>query len=204
MSLLDEMLEGEENKDIQLNERPYSRSREGIDNLKGNIKGYFGGGQIEQGAAETGRMANKLWNEFRKAVGRKYGSSQQTVTFNDVKTFFTNNELDTSILGTNQKLTFTPKEVGQLLLQAARRYNSDLGFEEPKKAPQQTQQTQQEPLEKQPENIEAEKEVTPQDSEPEKKEISNSDKEEALSSLKGQISSLSDEDRKKLFAILTS
>lgn len=117
MSMLNELFEDAE----QLNERPYSRTQSAIDSAKGGVKGMFGSGQVEQGAQESGRIANQLWVDFKRMIGRKYGKSQQSVPYEDVSAFFKSNQLDTSALGTNQNRTFTPKDVGAALLQAARK-----------------------------------------------------------------------------------
>jgi hypothetical protein len=80
----------------------------------------FGSGQVEAGAKESGELANRLWVEFKKMIGRKYGKSQQSVPYADVATFFKHNKLDTAPLGTNDRMSFSPKDVGNALLQAAR------------------------------------------------------------------------------------
>lgn len=194
MSMLDEMFEDFE-KNVKLNERPYSRSQESMDDVKGKVKGFFGSGQVEQGAAETGRMANKLWSDFKRAIGQKYGASQKSVPFSDVKQFFTANELDTSVLGTNERMTFTPKDVGQAILQASRNYMNQLGVNQPKKAAQ-TQEPTKEPESQDVEAKSSEDEVV-------KTAPSADDKQTALSPLKGQLSSLSAEDRQKLLRMLS-
>ena len=191
MSILDEMFEGSE-KNAQLNERPYSRSRESMDDMKGKVKSFFGSGQVEQGAAETGRMANKLWAEFKRAIGQKYGASQKSVPFSDVKSFFTANDLDVSVLGNNERMTFTPKDVGQAILQASRTYMNQLGTEEKKKT---NPVPQEEPKETGSE--------TGGSNEGEKIPPSQDEKQAALSPLKGQLSSLSAEDRQKLLRMLS-
>lgn len=122
MSLLEEMFDG--NKE-PLNERPYSRTQSAIDSTKGKVKGFFGSGQVEQGAQETGRMANQLWADFKRYIGRKYGSHPQSVSYNDVAAFFKGNNLDTSFLGNNERRSFTPKDVGEALMQAAQKINTD-------------------------------------------------------------------------------
>lgn len=117
MSMLNELFEDAE----PLNERPYSRTQSAIDSAKGGVKGMFGSGQVEAGAKESGELANRLWVEFKRMIGRKYGKAQSSVPFADVAAFFKSNGLDTSALGTNQNLSFSPKDVGNALLQAARK-----------------------------------------------------------------------------------
>lgn len=116
MSMLHELFEDAE----PLNERPYSRTQSAVDSAKGGVKGMFGSGQIEAGAKESGQLANRLWVEFKRMIGRKYGKSQSSVPYADVAAFFKSNNLDTSALGSNQNLSFSPKDVGNALLQAAR------------------------------------------------------------------------------------
>lgn len=142
MSMLHELFE-----DAQpLNERPYSRTQSAIDSAKGAVKGLGGSGQIEQGAQESGRVANQLWVDFKRMIGRKYGKSQPSVPFADVAAFFKSNQLDSSVLGTNQNRTFTPKDVGAALLQAARaQTTAQYGSGEEPKQPQQSQPQQSAP-----------------------------------------------------------
>ncbi len=124
MSLLNEMFD--DNNDDELNEaRPYSRTQSAVDAAKGKVKGMFGSGQVEQGAQEVGAEANKLWNEFKHYIGRKYGKAQSTVPYADVVQFFKGKQLDPKFLGNNQRRSFTPKDVGNALLQAAREYMND-------------------------------------------------------------------------------
>ncbi|EMR6008339.1 hypothetical protein WJW27_005170 [Escherichia coli] len=123
MSILNEMLDYEDN---ELNEaRPYSRSQSAIDSAKGKVKGFFGSGQIEQGAQEVGAEANRLWAEFKRYVGRKYGKAQPSVPYADVAQFFKGNNLDIKYLGNNPRRSFTPKDVGTALLNAARDLMND-------------------------------------------------------------------------------
>ena len=117
MSMLHELFEDAE----PLNERPYSRTQSAIDSAKGGVKGMFGSGQVEAGAKESGELANRLWVEFKRMIGRKYGKAQSSVPYADVAAFFKSNNLDTSGLGSNQNLSFSPKDVGNALLQAARK-----------------------------------------------------------------------------------
>lgn len=142
MSILNEMLDYE---DKELNEaRPYSRSQSAIDSAKGKVKGLFGSGQIEQGAQEVGAEANKLWAEFKRYVGRKYGKAQATVPYADVAQFFKGNNLDIKHLGNNPRRSFTPKDVGTALLNAARDLMNDYRDqqgEEERSEPQQPQRT---------------------------------------------------------------
>lgn len=120
MSMLEEMFDGSNRQTI--NERPYSRTQSAIDSAKGKVKGAFGSGQIEQGAAEVGAEANKLWMDFKRYIGRKYGKAQATVPYADVAEFFKGNELDPKFLGNNTRRGFAPKDVGQALLAAVREY----------------------------------------------------------------------------------
>lgn len=117
MSLLEEIFD---DSSKQLNERPYTRTQSAIDSAKGKVKGMFGSGQVEQGAAEVGNQANSLWNDFKKYIGRKYGSPQQSVPYSDVAAFFKGNKLDIKFLGNNERRTFSPKDVGTALLSAVR------------------------------------------------------------------------------------
>jgi hypothetical protein len=124
MSLLEEMFDGQPEP---LNERPYSRTQSAIDSAKGKVKGMFGSGQVEQGAQESGQMANQLWTEFKRYVGRKYGSHPQSVPYADVAAFFKGNKLDTSFLGDNERRSFVPKDVGAALMKAVQKLNTDYG-----------------------------------------------------------------------------
>ena len=141
MSILNEMLDYD---DQELNEaRPYSRSQSAVDSAKGKVKGFFGSGQVEQGAQEVGAEANRLWAEFKRYVGRKYGKAQASVPFADVAQFFKGNNLDVKHLGNNPRRSFTPKDVGSALLNAARDLMDeyrDTGSDEPKSQEQQSQQ----------------------------------------------------------------
>lgn len=116
--ILDEIL----TESTVLKERPYSRTQSAIDNAKGTVKGVFGSGQVEQGAAKTGQVANGLWRQFKSYLGQVYGSAPDVVSFDDVENFFEANGLDTSVLGNNTRRQFSPKDVGELLLVAAREY----------------------------------------------------------------------------------
>lgn len=134
MSILEEMFDDDRQN---LNERPYSRGRSAMDSMKGAAKGLVGSGQVEQGAQEIGQEANRLWNEFKRYVGRKYGTQPKSVTFQDVANFFKGNQLDISVLGANQNRSFAPKDVGKALLQAARLAGDEFKQQEPKQdAPQ--------------------------------------------------------------------
>ncbi len=122
MSILEEMFDGQPEP---LNERPYSRTQSAIDSAKGKVKGMFGSGQVEQGAQETGQMANQLWSDFKRYIGRKYGSHPQAVPYSDVAAFFKGNKLDTSFLGDNERRSFVPKDVGTALMKAVQKLNTD-------------------------------------------------------------------------------
>ena len=124
MSLLEEMFDGQPEP---LNERPYSRTQSAVDSAKGKVKGFFGSGQVEQGAQETGQMANQLLSDFKRYIGRKYGSHPQAVPYADVAAFFKGNKLDTSFLGDNERRSFVPKDVGAALMKAVQKLNTDYG-----------------------------------------------------------------------------
>lgn len=133
--MLEEMFDGSDRQTI--NERPYSRTQSAIDSAKGKVKGAFGSGQIEQGAAEVGAEANKLWMDFKRYIGRKYGKAQQSVPYGDVVAFFKGNKLDPKFLGNNERRSFSPKDVGQALLSAVREYMNEFQPEEqPQEQPQ--------------------------------------------------------------------
>lgn len=143
MSMLEEMFEG--GKRQELNERPYSRTQSAIDSAKGKVKGAFGSGQIEQGAAEVGAEANKLWVEFKRYIGRKYGKAQQAVPYADVAAFFKGNKLDPQFLGANTRRSFSPKDVGQALLSAVRAYMDEYQDQGEQEQPQPQPQPQGQP-----------------------------------------------------------
>lgn len=153
MSILNEMLDYEDN---ELNEaRPYSRSQSAVDSAKGKVKGFFGSGQIEQGAQEVGAEANRLWAEFKRYVGRKYGKAQPSVPYADVAQFFKGNNLDIKHLGNNSRRSFTPKDVGTALLNAARDIMNDYrdqqgGEESSESQPSQSTSTEQPAQQEQP------------------------------------------------------
>lgn len=155
MSLLNEMLNGDNHDEIN-EARPYSRTQSAVDTAKGKVKGMFGSGQVEQGAQEVGAEANKLWNDFKLYIGRKYGKAQNSVPYADVAEFFKGKQLDPKFLGNNQRRSFTPKDVGTALLQAAREYMNDYRSQEepqaePAPAPQgQPPQGQNQPPQPQP------------------------------------------------------
>lgn len=185
MSMLQELFEGSE----PLNERPYSRTQSAIDSAKGGVKGLFGSGQVEQGAQESGRIANQLWIEFKRMIGRKYGKPQQAVPYADVYNFFKSSNLDTSELGTNKNRYFSPKDVGNALLQAAReqttaQYKSD---EEPEQQNAPASQPQQQAPKSEPVNN------------PKEEPASTS----APDSLEGKLASLSAQERNQLLAMLS-
>lgn len=148
MSLLEEMFDGQPEP---LNERPYSRTQSAIDSAKGKVKGFFGSGQVEQGAQETGQMANQLWADFKRYIGRKYGSHPQAVSYDDVAAFFKGNKLDTSFLGNNQRRSFSTKDVGNALLKAVQKLNTDYSNEpdEEEQKPQDQNQGQPKPEDQQ-------------------------------------------------------
>lgn len=180
MSLLEEMFDGQQEP---LNERPYSRSQSAIDSAKGKVKGFFGSGQVEQGAQETGQMANQLWSDFKRYIGRKYGSHPQTVSFGDVSAFFKGNKLDVSFLGTNERRSFTPKDVGAALMKAVQKLNTDYAEDE-NKPKQQGQEQGQEQGQNQGQG----------DSSP---------APTGNDGFKGELSSLSPEDRAKLLRLIS-
>lgn len=128
MGLLEEMFDDERKS---LNERPYSRSRAALDSAKGKVKGAFGSGQVEQGAQQTGELANRLWADFKRYVGTKYGTHPKAVSFEDVSKFFKGNNLDVSALGSNVRRSFSPQDVGQAILAAARVQNDAYADNEP-------------------------------------------------------------------------
>lgn len=140
MSLLEEMFDGQPEP---LNERPYSRTQSAIDSAKGKVKGFFGSGQVEQGAQETGQMANQLWADFKRYIGRKYGSHPQSVSYSDVAAFFKGNDLDTSFLGNNERRSFSPKDVGNALMQAVQKLNTDYEYQKEKQPEQGEEQPEQ-------------------------------------------------------------
>jgi len=180
MSLLEEMFDGQQEP---LNERPYSRSQSAIDSAKGKVKGMFGSGQVEQGAQETGQQANQLWNDFKRYIGKKYGSHPQAVSFGDVANFFKGNKLDTSFLGTNERRSFSPKDVGAALMKAVQKANSEYPDEEkPQGQPQPQQQGQEE---------------QPQGQQP------TNEPPAGNSSFGGELSALSPEDRAKLLRLIS-
>lgn len=115
-SILDEVLF----ESTVLNERPYSRTQSAIDSAKGKVKSVFGSGQVEQGAASTGNYANTLWKQFKMYIGRVYGRSPDVVTYDDVAGFMKEQGLSVDLLGQNTNRRFDPREVGDILLQAAR------------------------------------------------------------------------------------
>lgn len=136
MSLLEEMFDGQQEP---LNERPYSRTQSAIDSAKGKVKGMFGSGQVEQGAADSGNQANQLWSDFKRYIGRKYGSHPQSVSYGDVAAFFKGNKLDTSFLGNNERRSFSTKDVGSALLQAVQKMNTEYSDDEAEPAQDQNQ-----------------------------------------------------------------
>lgn len=182
MSMLHELFE-----DAQpLNERPYSRTQSAIDSAKGAVKGLGGSGQIEQGAQESGRVANQLWVDFKRMIGRKYGKSQASVPFADVSAFFKSNQLDASALGTNQNRTFTPKDVGAALLQAARaQTTAQYGSGDEPKQPQQSQPEQSAPSQ-------TDAPASPAASEPSPE----------VGGLEGRLAALSAQERSQLLSML--
>jgi len=124
MSILNELFNEDFSKQLheqQLNEltQPYGRTSSAINRAKGAVKGFVGGGQYEQGAEQAGQLANRYFMNFKRYIGSKYGRKPQYVTFDDVKGFLDSNKLDASGLGSNQNMTFTPKDVANLLLKAA-------------------------------------------------------------------------------------
>lgn len=124
MSILNELFNEDFSKELheqQLNEltQPYSRTSSAMNRAKGAVKGFVGGGQYEQGAEQAGQLANRYFMNFKRYIGSKYGRKPQYVTFDDVKGFMDSNKLDASGLGSNQNMTFTPKDVANLFLKAA-------------------------------------------------------------------------------------
>lgn len=185
MNMLEEMFEGENRQTI--NERPYSRTQSAIDSAKGKVKGAFGSGQIEQGAAEVGAEANKLWMDFKRYIGRKYGKAQQTVPYNDVVEFFKGSQLDPKFLGNNARRSFAPKDVGQALLAAVREqmnmYAADK--EEPTQQQQPVSQPQSQPQ---------------QQPEPQQQPQAGG---ESAGGLEGVLAGLSSQEREQLLRLLS-
>lgn len=186
MSLLSEMFDGTQEP---LNERPYSRTQSAIDSAKGKVKGMFGSGQVEQGAQQSGQQANQLWADFKRYIGRKYGSHPQSVPYGDVAAFFKGNNLDTKFLGNNERRSFTPKDVGTAILAAARDMADEYKQDEPEQEQQPSSQGQ------------GQGESQPQSS-------GNSGQGEPAQSsgsgqgLQGQLASLSPADRAKLLKLI--
>lgn len=124
MSILNELFNEDFSKELheqQLNEltQPYSRTSSSINRAKSAVKGLVGGGQYEQGAEQAGQLANSYFMNFKRYIGSKYGTKPKFVTYNDVKDFMSTNKLDISGLGSNQNMTFTPKDVAGIFLKAA-------------------------------------------------------------------------------------
>lgn len=190
MSLLEEMFDGSQE---QLNERPYSRTQSAIDSVKGKAKGMFGSGQVEQGAQQTGQQANQLWNDFKRYVGRKYGAHPQAVTYADVAAFFKGNKLDTKFLGNNERRSFSPKDVGNAILSAARELGDDYSNQEdePEIKPEVKDQSPQ------PSADNSEQPSADNSSNPQKGSGAGS------SDLSGRLSSLSASDRAKLLKLIS-
>lgn len=188
MSLLEEMFDGQPEP---LNERPYSRTQSAIDSAKGKVKGMFGSGQVEQGAQETGQMANQLWSDFKRYIGRKYGSHPQAVPYADVAAFFKGNKLDTSFLGDNERRSFTPKDVGAALLKAAQKLNTDYSNDAPDQQVDNDQQ-QGQPQQGQPQG---QGQNNPQPSQ--------GQGENSGSGINDRLSSLSPSDRAKLLRLIS-
>lgn len=130
-NLMLDIFEGANSSTENLNEaRPYSIARSAIDSVKGKAKSFAGSGQVEQGAREVGEQANQVWNQFKRYVGRKYGTTPASVPYGDVEQFFKGNDLNTELLGVNQRRTFAPKEVASIILSAVREQMNE--FPEPK------------------------------------------------------------------------
>ncbi len=187
MSLLEEMFDGQPEP---LNERPYSRTQSAIDSAKGKVKGFFGSGQVEQGAQETGQMANQLWADFKRYIGRKYGSHPQSVSYSDVAAFFKGNDLDTSFLGNNERRSFSPKDVGNALMQAVQKLNTDYEYQK---------ENQPEQSEEQPQQGQGSGEGQPQAGQ----EQPQPQPQGAGSSIPDRLSSLSSADRAKLLKLIS-
>lgn len=124
MSILKELFKEDFNTERntqQINEltQPYGRTASAINRAKSSVKGLVGGGQYEQGAEQAGQLANRYFMNFKRYIGTKYGRKPQYVTYADVKEFMGSNNLDPAGLGTNQNMTFTPKDVAGLFLKAA-------------------------------------------------------------------------------------
>lgn len=184
MSMLHELFEDAE----PLNERPYSRTQSAIDSAKGGVKGMFGSGQVEQGAREAGDVANRLWVDFKRMIGRKYGKAQSSVPFADVEAFFKTNQLDTKGLGSNANRTFTPKDVGNALLAAARE--------------QVTAEYRQSPPEQAPNAPQAAPAQAQSDSESVPVPPQSNPAGQAVDGLEAKIASLSKAERDQLLAML--
>lgn len=188
MNLLEEMFDGQPEP---LNERPYSRTQSAIDSAKGKVKGMFGSGQVEQGAQETGQMANQLWSDFKRYVGRKYGSHPQSVPYADVAAFFKGNKLDTSFLGDNERRSFVPKDVGAALMKAVQKLNTDYGNDAQDQQPAHGGNDQQ----GQPQNGQSQGQNNPQPSQ--------GQGENSGSGINDRLSSLSPADRAKLLRLIS-
>lgn len=185
MSLLEEMFDGQPEP---LNERPYSRTRSAIDSAKGKVKGMFGSGQVEQGAQSTGQQANQLWADFKRYIGGKYGSHPQSVPYKDVAAFFNGNGLDTKFLGNNARRSFTPKDVGNAILAAARE-SADMYSNNGQQQQQQGQSQPQSQGQGQPQG-QSQSQGQPQG------------QPSGGSGFKGRLSSLSPADRAKLLKLI--
>jgi hypothetical protein len=188
MSILEEMFDGQPEP---LNERPYSRTQSAIDSAKGKVKGMFGSGQVEQGAQETGQMANQLWSDFKRYIGRKYGSHPQSVPYADVAAFFNGNNLDTSFLGNNQRRSFVPKDVGAALMKAVQKQNTDYGNQ------------QQGGSTNQPQQGSTNSQGQPQGQGQNNPQPSQGQGGNSGSSISGRLSSLSPADRAKLLKLIS-
>ncbi|WNA15923.1 structural protein [Xanthomonas phage XaC1] len=186
MSLLEEVF-NEDSANKQLNEltQPYSRTQSAINRSKSAVKGLVGGGQYEQGAEQAGQLANRLFLNFKRYIGTKYGKKPSYVTFKDVASFMQQNGMDSKLLGNNSNMTYTPKDVANVFLQAAQEMSSRMGDSEPQQQPQAGNAPQQQ----QPPAGNAPSTVQPQNN--------------STGTGSGTLSSLSDQERAQLLSILS-
>lgn len=183
MSLLEEVF-NEDSANKQLNEltQPYSRTQSAINRSKSAVKGLVGGGQYEQGAEQAGQLANRLFLNFKRYIGTKYGKKPSYVTFKDVAGFMQQNGMDSKLLGNNSNMTYTPKDVANVFLKAAQEMSSRMGDVEPQQQPQAG-------------NAPSTEQPAPQ----QQQQPQNN----STGTGSGQLSSLSDEERAQLLSILS-
>lgn len=107
----------------QLNEfeRPYSRTAAAKDKVVGRVKSFFGGGEKEQGNAETGEMANGYYKDFKHYVGTQGLAGKSMIEAQVLIDWMNGRGFDASVVQKQPQDLISPKEAAEMILVGSRK-----------------------------------------------------------------------------------